>query len=831
MTDELSFGPFRLDLDRRVLLRDGSPVPLGGRALDLLCALASARGDLVTKNALMEQVWPGLAVEENNIQVQVSALRRVLREAGSASDYIITVPGRGYRFAVAANEPQPAPQGNLPGSSDPLIGRAPELADLAALISFHRLVTLVGAGGSGKTRLALQLGADLQQGCPDGVWLAELAPLARPELLEETVAALFNVSLQGDRPAAKIIADFLGPRRLLLILDNCEHLILAAAKFTEAVLAACPNVRILATSREALAIPGEHVYETPLLSVPSPGNVTAEQALEHSAVQLFTARASSTLGRFTLTDGIATRVADICRKLDGMPLAIELAAARLKLLSPAELLARLDDCLKLLTSGSRTALPRHQTLRAVLDWSHTLLSKLEQALLRRLGVFAGSSSLPAALAVTAGPPIAPSEVFDLVAKLVDKSLVIPLKGAGATRYRLLETTRAFALEHLAESGESDWWKHLCAYMADLFSEAERVWPTMPTAEWLGAFEPELDNLRTALGWAFGPQGDPGLGLRLLGRTHWFWCELPLLHEQQRWFELAARFMDGTTPGAIAGRIHLALGWDPYFGDRSRLPAARRAERSFRQANEPLMLAQALGHAGRAASRYRDAGEAIASFDEALSLLRPYGHTKLLALLLLSQATAHKHAGEVALARSYALEGQAVAAKLGDIQTRDMCGIQLASIAFEADELAEAIAIARESLENCRRSPFIRNHFVAAQWLAGFLLLNGDMEAGRTAALEAFPLSRALGNVNLMDSIDQLALIAATRDDTALAARLCGFADAYGHRYAISRYRISLAVREQLMQRLEAVLPDRRAALMAEGGAWSEDELAAASQLV
>jgi predicted ATPase/DNA-binding winged helix-turn-helix (wHTH) protein len=830
MHDELSFGPFRLDLDRRVLLRDGSTVPLGGRALDLLCALAGARGALVTKDDLMEQVWPGLAVEENNVQVQVSALRRVFREAGCASDYISTVPGRGYRFLVSPKQGQ-AGRGNLPEFSDPLIGREAELAELAALVSIHRLVTLVGAGGSGKTRLALGLAANMQSRFPDGIWLAELAPLAKTELLGETVAALFDVSVQGDRPAAKVIAEFLGPRRLLLILDNCEHMIFAAAKFTEVVLAACPNIGVLATSREALAVPGEHVYETPLLSVPPSGEVTAVQALEHSAVELFVARASSTLGRFTLTDSTAGTVADICRRLDGMPLAIEFAAARLKLLAPGELLTHLDDCLKLLTSGSRTALPRHKTLRAVIEWSHALLSKPEQALLRRLGVFAGSFSLPATMAVTAGAPIAADEVFDLLAKLVDKSLVMPLLGAGATRYRLLETTRAFALEHLAESVESHWRKHLCSYMADLFSEAERTFQTTPTAEWLATFEPDLDNLRAALSWAFGPQGDPGLGLYLLGRTHWLWCELPLLREQRRWFELAAGFVDTTTPPAIAGRIHLALGWDPYFGDRSRLRAARRAERLFRQADEPFMLAQALGHVGRTASRYRDAGEAIACFNEALSILRPHGPTKLLALLLLSQATAHKHAGKVASARSYALEAQALAAKLGDIQTRDICGIQLASIAFEADEPAEAIAIARASLEKCRRAPFMRNHFVAAQWLAGFLLLSGDIEAGRAAALEAFPLSRALGNINLLDSIDQLALVAASQGDTALAARLCGFADRYGCRYGISRYRISLAVRERLMGHLQELFPDRLAALMAEGATWSEAELSAAARSI
>jgi tetratricopeptide (TPR) repeat protein len=396
---------------------------------------------------------------------------------------------------------------------------------------------------------------------------------------------------------------------------------------------------------------------------------------------------------------------------------------------------------------------------------------------------------------------------------------------------LLETTRAFALERLAQSGESYRLKTLCEYLADLFSEAERTWPTTATAAWLATFEPELDNLRTALTWAFGPGGDAALGLRLLSRTHWFWCELPLLREQRRWFELAAKFVDDTTPPAIEGRIYLALGWDPYFGDRSRLLAARRAESLFRQAREPLMLAQALGHAGRAASRYRDAGEAIACFEEALTLLRPRSPTKLLALLLLSQATAYKHAGEVVAARSFALEGEAMAAKLGDIQTRDMCGIQLASIAFEAGDLAEAIAIANKSLEKSRRSPFIRNHFVAAQWLAGFLLLSGDAEAARSAVLEAFKLSRALGNVNLMDSIDQLSLLAAAQGDRVLAARLCGFADAYGRRYAISRYRISIAMRERVMRELEALPSEDRSALTAEGADWSEEEVAAASRSV
>jgi tetratricopeptide (TPR) repeat protein len=368
-------------------------------------------------------------------------------------------------------------------------------------------------------------------------------------------------------------------------------------------------------------------------------------------------------------------------------------------------------------------------------------------------------------------------------------------------------------------------------MAELFAEAERSWPTTPTEEWLGRLEPELDNLRTALTWALRAEGNPALGLVLFGRTHWFWCELPLLREQRRWFELAATFVDATTPPEVEGRIRLALGWDPYFGDRSRLPDARRAEALFRPLKEPLLLAQALMHAGRAASRYGDVGETMACFSEALELLRPRGPSKLLGILLLSLATAHKHAGDVAIARSYALEGLSMSGKLADIQTRDMCSVQLASIAFEGGELEHAIDIAQESLERCRRSPFIRNHFVAAQWLAGFLLLAGDMAAARTAAMEAFGLSRALGNVNLLDSLDQLAVIAATGGDFGMAARLRGYADAYAERYQISRYRISFAVRERLLQKLAALAREDRSRLMAEGAAWSEQEMAQAAQTI
>lgn len=829
--DQISFGSFRLDLQRRELHRLGKPVPIGARAVELLCTLVRASGVLVTKDELMTRVWAGRLVEENNIQAQVSVLRRALKDDIPIS-YIVTVPGRGYRFAMPATNARQtsAPRGNLHETIEPLIGRECDLAMLEVLLAGHRLVTLTGAGGIGKTRLALQCGANLRARFPDGIWLVELAPLSRAELVGETAAAVFSVSPPGEGSATMAIAEFIADKRLMLVLDNCEHVAAAAAQFAEAVLTVCPKIAILATSREPLAVSGEHVLNIPPLSVPGSGTVTAAAVLEHSSVQLFVARASSALGCYRLTDAEAATIAEICRHLDGLPLSIELAAARLRMMSSTELQERLGDCLNVLTNGRRTVLPRHRSLRATIDWSYALLPPPEQILFRRLSVFVGSFCLDAAVPVASGGTIQSKDVVDLLGRLVDKSLVVTVPNVRKTRYRLLETTRTFALERLIESNESRTMSHrLCVYMAHLFERAEHAWLTTPTSEWLAGLEPELDNLRAVLEWAFGTDGDPLLGLQVLGRTHWLWCELPLLREQRRWFQLGSRFVEEATPSEIEGRIHLALGWDPYFGDRSRLLAARRAETLFRRANEPIMLAQALMHVGRAASRYKDVSESMACFNEALAILRPRGPSKLFALLLLSLATCNKHAGETALARSYASDGLAMAESLGDVQTRDMSHLQLSSIAFEAGNVDEAIDIAQACIEKCKSSPFMRNRFVAAQWLAGYLIVHGEIASARAPALEAFELSRTLGNVNILDSIDQLAVIAAAEGNASLAARMSGYCDAYECQYGISRYRISLALRDRLMSYLVALSRDQLGQLRREGSNWSEANLVAAAQ--
>jgi predicted ATPase/class 3 adenylate cyclase len=723
---------------------------------------------------------------------------------------------------------------NLPQLPTPLIGRDREVVEIEALLTEHRLVTLIGAGGIGKTSLSLQVGADLLERFPDGVWLVELAPLDRAELVGEAIAALFGLPMQGGRSPVDAIAAVLRSKHLLLILDNCEHLVVAVARLADVLLKACPKVFLLTSSREALAMVGEHAYPMPLLDVPPrSAGLTAAQTIGYSAVRLFVERAASALGRFSLANETAPVIAEICRRLDGIPLAIELAAPRLKMLKPEDLLTRLDDRLRLLTSGTRTAAPRQQTLRALIEWSYALLSDAERALLRRLAVFAGSFTMAAVTAVAPDGPVEQTDVFDVMAGLVNKSLVVSLAGGSESRYRLLESTRAFALEKLASSAESHLPDRLCEYMAVVFERAERAWPATPTAAWLAVYEPDLDNLRAALGWSLRQDGSPALGLKLVGHTNWLWRELNLLQERRRWLELAATFINENTQLAVEARIHLALGWGAYFGDRSRLPHNLRAIALLRQpGGEPHLLGQALAQAGQSSSRYRDVGEAKCYLDEAYAILQRCGRTKPLANVLLYMATSRKHAGDVQGASTFVEEALGLSEALGDVWTSCACLAQRASIAFEAGELDTAIVHAGAAVETCHREGNLRSQFVALQWLAGFLLLDGRSDPGYLWAQEAFELSRTLGNVNLPDSLDQLALIAALRSDATRAARLAGYADAYAERYEITRYGIALAIRCKLLERLYAdVTREECQALMAEGAAWSEQEAVAVAQAV
>ncbi|MDB5495285.1 MAG: transcriptional regulator [Phenylobacterium sp.] len=468
----LLFGRFRLVLHSRELLLQGAPVPIGNRAIDVLLALIDACGELVTKDELLSRVWPNTTVEENNLQFQISTLRKAL---GADRDFIKTVCGRGYRFVAEitverrATRPDEAstaidrssaqvvqlvdlpPPGALPAARSELVGRDAQLSDVAALVAANRLVTLVGAGGIGKTRLALELARRLLSNFEDGVRIAELGPLSDPELVLPTIAAALELSDAAASPER--LAAALGPRRPLLVLDNCEHVIDAVAAITEALLHANPSLQVIATSREPLRAEGEWVYRVPPLDVPPEGAEAAEDVLQHSAAKLFMARTAAAQPVALLDRRLAAAVAKICRRLDGVPLAIELAAASAAALGVEGLASRLDDRLSLLTNGRRTAPTRHQTLRATLDWSYELLSEPERVVMRRLAVFADEFTMEAASAVAASREVTAADVVGCLAALVTKSLVASDVGGPVPHYRLLETMRAYAMERLVESGE------------------------------------------------------------------------------------------------------------------------------------------------------------------------------------------------------------------------------------------------------------------------------------------------------------------------------------------------------------------------------------------
>jgi predicted ATPase/DNA-binding winged helix-turn-helix (wHTH) protein len=524
----IEFGRFSVFPHRRQLFTEGRPIELGGRAFEVLLVLIEASGAVVSKDTLMSRVWADRPVEENSLQVQISALRRAF---AADRELIRTIAGRGYQFtgevrtvsAMPGAQPiarmhQPAPTPvrvptNLPEPVSKLIGRDAELDKVLESIASHRLVTLAGAGGIGKTRLSFEVARHLLPKFADGVWVAELAPLADPELVPVAVATALGLELTSGAASPLSVANALRSKHLMLVLDNCEHMVDAAARMAESLLRANPTACVIATSREPLRAEGEWVYPVPPLAVPMEDSPDSGDPLRYDAVRLFVERARATAPYVPPDASVAAAMAGICRRLDGIPLAIELAAARAATLGTEQVAARLEDIFGLLIGGRRTALPRHQTLRATLDWSYGLLPEVEAAALRCLAVFAGDFSLAAAIAV-AGDLVAP-RVVDVLANLVAKSLVVADLHGDVAKYRLLNTTRLYALEKLREHGEfrRAGQRH-AEYYRDLFAHAEAESETQPQAAWLAVYGRHIDNVRAALDWAFAPDGDSRIGVTL-----------------------------------------------------------------------------------------------------------------------------------------------------------------------------------------------------------------------------------------------------------------------------------------------------------------------------
>jgi predicted ATPase/DNA-binding winged helix-turn-helix (wHTH) protein len=677
-TAGFAFGPFHLLAERHELLRQGVPVAIGQRALDVLLALVRRRGSLVTKDELMTEVWPGVIVEENNLAVHISVLRKILGQTEEGKSYLQTVPGRGYRFvapvqddasragqsatgsaAVSTAPLPPAVRHNLPQLLTGLVGRAEDLDVLKTRFASHRLVTLTGSGGVGKTRLAIESAAQLLPNYPDGAWMIDLAPIKEAQIVASVVSEVLGVGhttgsvLDGLATAIKV-------RHLLLILDNCEHVITESARLAETLIRSCPRVSILATSREPLGIAGESVFRVPSLqSPPADESLTADAARSYPAIALFVERAAALGEDFALTDENAATVAAICRQIDGIPLAIELAAPRLRVLSEQQLASGLDARFSLLTGGSRTAVPRHQTLHALIDWSYELLSETEQQMLRRFSVFAGATAQPSIGAVVPDLDIATGQILDLITSLVGKSLVIAERHHGETRYRLAESTRYFARDKLVVAGEQDWYRRHARHFIDRFAQATESWEKSAPEPWLARHGGDIDNLRAALTWAFGPEGSRDLGLELIGYSHVLWSELGLMLEHKHWVERGLSVIDAATPVALRARL---LSWQAGdvkdVEDSTDVDDALRAAALYAELGDKFHQGQMLLRAGTGRLTQDDARHGEGLLREALDLLEPFGETKTFARCLSALASARLFAADMAGAQS--LHQQALA---------------------------------------------------------------------------------------------------------------------------------------------------------------------------
>jgi predicted ATPase/DNA-binding winged helix-turn-helix (wHTH) protein len=535
---------WEIDLGRRELRSRGILVPLGGRAFEIVTVLVQSATELVTKDHMMERVWPGAIVGEGTLHVHISAVRKAL---GADRAMLKTVSGRGYRLlgswtpqqreaTAAAVYSTPTrtsgapPPNNFPPLITRLIGRTAACQFVRDLVSAYRVVTLTGPGGIGKTSLAIKAVRYLLPDFEDGAWIVELASLSDPGLVPSTVAATLGLKLAGEI-SAESVARAVGGRHLLLVLDNCEHVIDAAANVAETLTRLCPRTTLVATSREILRIDGESVYRVPPLDVPAPGQAAPDYIMQYSAVELFVARTKALNAGFSPTAEDLASIATICRHLDGIPLAIEFAAARAAVLSVEGVAAGLHDRFALLTAGRRTALPRQRTLRATLDWSYELLPETERWLLRRLAVFPGGFTIDAAAAVMTDTGFDAPAVLDGIANLVAKSWVALDKSGAAARWTLLETIRAYALEKLAEHAEADVAaQHHALYFRDLFAPQARGAGSSLSNEDLARHVREIGNVRAALDWSFSPAGDPAIGIDLAAAYAPVWQHLSLMIE-------------------------------------------------------------------------------------------------------------------------------------------------------------------------------------------------------------------------------------------------------------------------------------------------------------
>ncbi len=668
----------------------GSPVNRAARIMS-----AAHGGQVLLSRAAVDELRNVLPAE-----VSLRDLGRVRLKDLSIPEQVYQVVHRTLRQEFPALRSLEATPNNLPQQSTRFIGREHALADVQRLLSNTRLLTLTGSGGCGKTRLGLQVVADSLERFPDGAWLVELAPIADAGLVAQTVATVLGLKEASGKAVVQTLTDHLKDRRLVLLLDNCEHLLDACAQLANTLLRQCPQVTILASSREALGVGGEQTYRVPSLSLPDPKRAhTSASVVPFEAIQLFTDRAVLARQDFAVTDQNASTLASICYRLDGIPLAIELAAARVRSLSVEQINNKLDQRFRLLTGGARAALPRQQTLRSMIDWSYDLLSATEQALFRGLSVFAGGWTLEAAEDVCSVEGAAKEDVLDLLTALADKNLVLAEERNGETRYRLLETLRQYARERLLEHGEGEAWRdrHLACF-ASLAEEAKPLLRGADQQVWLDRLATEHDNLRAALMWSSDGRGDALAGLRLANALYRFWYVHGYFGEARIYLTRLLAVVSNAPADARAEAFGKAgvMAWQQ--GDYS---TARRLQ------EEGLAIYREMGDRGGIASAVIDLGAvdfdqgdfqaARVRFEEGLAIQRGLRNAQGIAGALHNLGAVANACGDNDAAWKFLEEGLSIYRELGDQWGIAMALSNLGSLAVERAEIALAQALHEESL--------------------------------------------------------------------------------------------------------------------------------------